>query len=223
MTAQNIFQYKKPNFTKLNAFGFTESAGVYEYNVEILEGQFALCVCIEAHGEIKTSLTDTISGEPYTLHLVSDATGAFVGQVRTEYTRVLEDIAERCFEREVFQSEYARRLIEYVRNEYGRDPEYLWEKFPGNAIWRRGDNAKWFGALLSVAKSKIGIAGEGSVEILDVRIEEENILSLVDGEHYFYGYHMNKRHWITVPLNGMVPFEEICMRLKQSFLLAEGK
>ncbi|MDE7400427.1 MAG: MmcQ/YjbR family DNA-binding protein, partial [Clostridia bacterium] len=34
-------------------------------------------------------------------------------------------------------------------------------------------------------------------------------------------YHMNKKHWLTIPLDGTVPIGEICSRLDQSYILAK--
>ena len=33
-------------------------------------------------------------------------------------------------------------------------------------------------------------------------------------------YHMNKKHWCTIILDGSVPFKEICRRIDASYLLA---
>ena len=213
----SAFQYKKPNFQKLAKFGFTQSGDTYFYAVEILDGQFELRVNISAD-EVKTELIDLACDEPYTLHLVEEASGAFVGAVRAEYERVLTEISEKCFEREVFKSEYAKRLIEYVREQYGDEPEYLWEKFPENAVWRRKDNKKWYGAILSTDGKKFG--REGIAEILDLRMETEKLENIVDDKNYFRGWHMNKKHWFTVILDGSVPIEEIFRFLDESYLLS---
>lgn len=37
------------------------------------------------------------------------------------------------------------------------------------------------------------------------------------------GYHMNKRHWITVYFDGTIPEKEICKLIDNSFLLVVGK
>ena len=34
------------------------------------------------------------------------------------------------------------------------------------------------------------------------------------------GWHMNKKHWCTIILDGSVPFKEICRRIDASYLLA---
>ena len=61
---------------------------------------------------------------------------------------------------------------------------------------------------------------EGAVEIIDLRIKPEDVEALLDGKKYFPGYHMNKRHWYTICLDGSVPIEEIFCRVDESFALA---
>ncbi|MBQ8295198.1 MAG: MmcQ/YjbR family DNA-binding protein, partial [Clostridia bacterium] len=43
----------------------------------------------------------------------------------------------------------------------------------------------------------------------------------VDNQRFFMGYHMNKKHWYTLLLDGSIPTEEICRRIDESYLLAK--
>lgn len=217
---EEMFRYQVPNFSKLQDFGFSEEGGEYVYHTEIFEGQFMLTVRISKDGSLKTELLDSLTGEPYSLHLVADAVGEFVGRVRTEYEKTLNEIAARCFDREVFRCGLTKQLIVHVREKYGDEPEYLWQKFPDNAIWRRKDNRKWYGLILTVAREKLGMAGEGGVEILDVRADPTQIPLIADGKRIFGGYHMNKKHWIAMPLDGSIPLEELKIFLEESFEIA---
>ena len=220
MTAQEFFKFKKPNREKLKLFGFAEKGGALLYETEILEGQFRLAVKIKG-GSVETALVDTMTEEPYTLHLVEDAAGAFVGSVREQYARVLEEIAARCFDTQIFKSEQTLALIAHAQKKYGDEPEYLWEKFPDNAVLRRRDNEKWYAAILTVQRKKLGIGGDETVEILDVRRDPKELDLMVDGKRYFRGWHMNKKHWLTVPLDGSVPTEELFELLEESYFLAK--
>ena len=59
------------------------------------------------------------------------------------------------------------------------------------------------------------------IEILDLRIKTEDIESTVDNQRFFMGYHMNKKHWYTLLLDGSIPTDEICRRIDESYLLAK--
>lgn len=128
-------------------------------------------------GNVSTEVIDNNSGEEYILHNIADATGAFVGQVKAEYDAILEEISSKCFETDVFKSEQAKRLIQYVREKYGDELEFLWKKFSDNAIWRRKDTNKWYAVLLIVSKRKLGIDSDETVEILDLRIKRKILMS----------------------------------------------
>lgn len=214
------FKNKKLNREKLVSFGFEEHNGGYYYYTDLLDGQMRMNITVLYDGNVSTEVIDNNSGEEYILHNIADATGAFVGQVKAEYDAVLEKISSKCFETDVFKSEQAKRLIQYVREKYGDELEFLWKKFSDNAIWRRKDTNKWYAVLLIVSKRKLGIDSDETVEILDLRIKQEKLDDLLDNKKYFAGYHMNKKHWYTICLDDSVSFEEICERVAISYTLA---
>lgn len=210
----------KLNIEKLLTFGFTKADGGYAYHTNLVDGQMKLTVTVNADGKVQTKVTDSVSGEEYVLHRVAGAVGSFVGQVKTEYEAVLDEILASCFDREVFKSEQAKAVIAYMKDTYGDEPEYLWQRFPDNAVVRRKDNKKWYAAILTVSRRKLGLDSEDTAEILDVRIDPEEMAATVDNYKYFPGYHMNKKHWITICLDGTVPVEEIYGRIDNSYMLA---
>lgn len=219
---QQIFSDRRADPEKLRAYGFRVTDGAYLYEQPLLSGAFTLRVRVRADGA-DACLIDAATDEPYTLFLVEDAQGSFIGEVRAAYCDALSAVAEACFAKTVFQSGYSESVIEYARNTYGDELEFLWEKSPKNAILRRKDNRKWYAALLTISKSKLGAFPDEEIEVLDLRAAPEAIPDMVDGKRVFAGYHMNKKHWITLPLDGTLPAEEICAMLDTSYALAKGK
>ena len=218
-----LFKDRKPNIQKLLSFGFAEQNDIFSYSENLADGQFKMIVSISRAGTVNAAVWDCKSDDQYVLHRVPGAHGSFVGRIRSEYEALLLQIAENCFDKTVFKSEYAKALIRYVRDTYRDELEYLWKKFPNNAIWRRKDNAKWYAALLTVSKEKLGMTGTENTEIIDLRAEPETLVSLIDGQKYFPGYHMNKKHWFTICLDGSVPLDEIFRRLDTSYQIASKK
>lgn len=216
-----IFNRKKVQASKLVPFGFERCGDGYKYETVLSESKFLLTVLIDKDGTVSSEVIDPSTHEPYTLHLTEGAAGSFVGSVRSEYEKILAGIAENCFEPDVFKTAQARQLIEYVRKAYGDELEYLWRKFPDNAVWRRKDNRKWYGALLTVSRRKLGQKDDEMVEIIDLRYPPEAMEKLIDGKIYFPGWHMNKKSWYTMILDGTVPAEELYQRIDQSYLLAD--
>ena len=219
---EELFLRKKVNFDKLDGYGFDRVSDEYKYTADIMDGSFVLNVIIDKGGAVDTVLTEKESGEEYVLYK-TEACGSFVGEVRAAVESVLSDIAEKCYEASVFKAPQTNRLIEHVRGKYGDELQYLWKKFPDNAVYRRKDNQKWYAAILTVAKSKIGLKGTGNIEILDLRIEPAQMEQTIDNKKFFPGYHMNKKSWYTICLDGSVEDEEIFKRIDDSYELAKKK
>lgn len=215
-----IFKNKKVNFPKLLLFGFEVRDSCFVYERVLSESGLKLIVSITMQGEVTTEMIDLSLKEPYILHLVDGTAGSFVGGVKVQYEETLTEIANQCFENDVFKSAQAKEVIDYVKNTYADELEFLWKKFSNNAIWRRKDTEKWYGALLTVSKRKLGIESDELVEIIDLRIQPEELEALIDNKRYFPGYHMNKTHWYTIILDNSVSSEEIFNRIAQSYLLA---
>lgn len=218
---EHIFKNKKLNINKLLSFGFVSADNGYVYHTELIGGQMRLTVRIDAAQKVYTEVIDNSSGDEYVLHRVESAAGSFVGQVKTEYEAVINKISAKCFDTEIFKSEQAKAVIAYVRETYGDELEYLWQKFPDNAVVRRKDNQKWYAAILTVSRRKLGFDSNETVEILDLRIKPEKMESTVDNIRFFPGYHMNKKHWFTVCLDGSVGIDEICKKIDESYMLAK--
>lgn len=218
-----IFKKRKLNISNLIPFGFELINEQYEYQKVLSDSGFILTVRISADGSVSSEITDPALNEPYTLHLTDGAVGSFVGSVKSQYEETLKEIAQKCYDPDVFKSSQAKELIDYVREKYGDELEFLWKKFPDNAVWRRKDNEKWYAALLTVTKNKLGIQSNEVVEIIDLRLEPELLEHLLDNVKYFPGWHMNKKNWYTIILDGSVPTKEICQRLDDSYALALKK
>lgn len=216
-----IFHNRKYRRDALERYGFAADGGGYVYAEDILDGQFTLRVTV-TDGGVAAKVWDAASDDEYTLHLVESADGGFVGALRAEYGRILQDIADRCFDKpQVFDGKCAEAVIAYARDRYGDELEFLWQKSPGNAVLRRKDNRKWYAALLTVERAKIEPAYGGKLQILDLRAPKEQIGKMVDNVHYFAGYHMNKQHWLTVPLDGRVDEQTLFALIDASYLLAK--
>lgn len=217
---ETIFRYKVADFNKLVSYGFQKEDDIYTYKTTLPSSDFLMTVQITKQGKITTLVIDPAINEPYTLHLVDRAVGAFVGKIKSEYEEVLNDISNRCFTKKVFQSSQAQEIIKYCLEKYGDELEFLWEKFDDNAIIRRKDNKKWYLLMLVVSRRKLGFDSDERVEIIDLRMKLEDIEAKVDGKKFFGGYHMNKKSWVTICLDNTVSLEDIFSLIDDSYKLA---
>lgn len=219
---RDIFKNKVVNIEKLINFGFCRNCENYIYKTNILDDQMSICIIVNAN-QVSADVIDNESNEIYTLHLIEGNGGAFVGRVLIEYKRILTEVANNCFSKEVFKSEMAKTIIKYIHNRYNDELQYLWEKFPNNAICRRQDNKKWYALFVRLPKSKLGETSEEEVDIINLRIDESDLVKLANNKNYYSAYHMNKKHWITICLDGSVKVDEIYQRIENSYIIAGKK
>ena len=70
---------KKLNEKKLIAFGFKKAEDVYVFESFLEKSQFKITVTVKRDNTIEGKVYDPAFGDEYTLHLVEDAQGSFVG------------------------------------------------------------------------------------------------------------------------------------------------
>ena len=207
----------KVDFPRLESYGFVRCGSSYVYEKELSVGQLLMRVEVSEEGDITSGVTDD-SGEEYVLHLVDTAVGAFVGKVREEYGQVMDDIIKHCCHRDVYKQSQTNEVIAALCSRYGTVPEFPWDD--ENSIMRRSDNGKWYAVFLKVGGEKIGL-DDDIVEITNFKMRPEDVERLVDGKRYFPAYHMNKKHWVTVCLDGRVPTEEILEKIIATYNLVK--
>lgn len=113
-------------------------------------------------------------------------------------------------------------IFEYVKKQYGTVPEYLWKESPESAVLRH-KNGKWYAVLMQVEKSRLGLEGDTKVDILDVKCDPDMVGLLTQTYGFLPGYHMNKKYWITMLLDGTVSEAKILDFLDMSYDLIDGK
>ncbi|MBE6030178.1 MAG: hypothetical protein E7225_01085 [Clostridiales bacterium] len=218
---------------KLLKYGFErveDNCEIFSYTKEIVGGQFLVKAYVSLLKEkpcFSYKVFDASSDDEYIMHKIPGATGTFVGQIREEASAVMSDILEKCFgmpgRNASFRSRQAEEIISYAREKYDDEPEFLWEKFPDCAVLRRKDTKKWYAVILTTTMRKFGYDSDETTEVLDLKTRPEEMEGLVDNKNYFPGYHMNKKHWYTIVLDGRVTIEEIFKRIDASHELVGPK
>ena len=113
---------------------------------------------------------------------------------------------------------YRTALLQYVKKKYKTKPDYPWKGDPESAVLRHEDNRKWYGLLMEVDRAKLGLPGQERVWAINVKTRDQMFHDmLIRQPGYFPGYHMNKEKWITIILDGTVPFDEVCGMIDASY------
>ena len=91
-------------------------------------------------------------------------------------------------------------------------------------VFRHGEGGKWFGLVMNVEKSRVGLRGEGKIDVLNLKCDpEESFIVREMYEGIIPAYHMNKRHWISVLLGGSVPMDFTERLIEKSYDLTDKK
>ena len=217
----NFIKDKKIDFKKLEEFGFELIDNSYYYHTSLLKNQFKMSVKINIDNSIFTEIIDTETNEPYVLHLLEIKRSGYSEKIYKTYSEILEKIKKVCFEDEIFKANYTKEIVAYVKNKYGDELEFLWEKSPKNAVIRRKSSNKWYVAILTISKRKIGLDSDEVIEVINLHNIPKEIEKLIDYKRYFPAYHMNKKHWCTICLDGTIELKEIYKKIDISYELAK--
>lgn len=114
-------------------------------------------------------------------------------------------------------------VLEYAANQYGTKAEYLWSDAPNYAVLRRTDTRKWYGIIMDVPRKKLGLDGEGIIDILDIKCDPFAREVLLDQKGFVPCYHLNKLHWIGVLLDGSADKQLVFQLLDDSYTIVAPK
>lgn len=107
-------------------------------------------------------------------------------------------------------------IIQFAADQYGTQPERLWANYPNYVVLRHNDK-KWYAIIMDVPRKKLGISGDGAVDVIDLKIEPLLADSLRLCKGFLPAYHMNKENWITVLLDRTVDKTQIMDLLNMSY------
>ena len=114
-------------------------------------------------------------------------------------------------------------LLTHIADTYGITPDYPFEDDFTTAVCRHRLNRKWFAILMNIPKAKLGLSGNETVDVVNLKVSPEMIPSLVREAGVFPAYHMNKSHWVTVALDGTASDEMAAFLTGVSFDLTQKK
>lgn len=216
----DIFKAYKFNKKKAISFGFIEENGIFKYSSLILENDFQLIVSIEDK-EISFQVYDRETGDLYPQVHMDSMRGSFVRAVREACLDVLLQIRKSCFDVQDFICPQTKRIMAIVQEKYGNQLEYLWEKSPDTAILRHDSNQKWYAVLMKISWEKLDKGREGLVEVINVK--HDQVVSLIQEKGIYPAFHMNKRYWISVPLDDTFTDEKVLELFEISWDLTRKK
>ena len=116
-----------------------------------------------------------------------------------------------------------QQLQDYIFNTYGISPDYPFDNDFETAVYRHRDNRKWFGIVINVKKSKLGLSGEDTIDVVNIKCHRDVIDSMWQEVGIFPAYHMNRSHWLSLALDGSADDDTIRWLVGMSFELTATK
>ncbi len=217
MIEEEVFKRKKINTEKLIPYGFTKDNNIYKYSKNILNNKFRCDITIE-NNKVTGKLYDLSFNDEYKNFRIESIKGEFVNSVKEEYIDLLKTIATYCCTEQTFIKDQTNRINKLIKKEYKDSPEFPWEDT--SAVYRHQNNKKWYALIMNISKNKLeNETSKDIVEVMNIKYDEAEILSLIEKPGYYRAYHMNKKKWITIILDDTLTDEEILSRIKRSYEL----
>ena len=194
---KDLIKDKKIDLKRLEKFDFKLKDNSYYYDIFLLNNQFKMTVKINLDNSIFTEIIDVETNEPYVLHLLEMKRSGYSEKVYKAYSEVLDKIKKECFENERFKANYTKEIIEYVKNKYGDELEFLWKKSPKTAVVRRKTSKKWYALILTLSKRKLNLDSDETAEIINLHNNPEEIkgciINGVDRRNFYQCHFLIKK------------------------------
>ena len=215
-----IFRAYQFNSKKAKEYGFVENQGIWTYSSPILQGDFLMRITVEG-SDLRFQVFDQETGDLYPQVHMESMRGTFVGSVREACLEVLYDIRKASFEVQEFLCPQTKRILTRVQQKYENQLEYLWEKSPDTAVLRHEDNQKWYAILMRIPWDRLDKGREGLVEV--VNLKHDQVADLLSQMGIYPAFHMNKRYWISIPLDDTLTDEKVLELFDRSWFLTSKK
>ena len=212
-----LFRKCVPNYDKLISYGFQKVSDQYIFTKKIQNNSFKVSVVIGSNHSVKTSVYDLEMDDEYYGYRVENASGEFAGKIREDVCLLLEDIRNMCFSIQSFVGDQANRISQRILKKYGDYPSFEWDQYPDFGVFKNHDSKKWYALIMNISKNKLGDDANSMVDVLNVKINPNRILSLLGKDGYYPAYHMNKKYWISVILDDSLSDDDVFSLIEESY------
>lgn len=214
-TTFNRFKYKED---KLIKFGFRKEKDEYILNQLSTNKDFTYHIEIN-NKKVLSSVIDNSTNEEYMPFYIETINGEYVGNIRDEFDLLIKSILKACYEKD-YENDILHQVIKYVKDEYKVKPEYLWDDLPTAFVFKH-QGAKWFGIVMDIDYKKVGIDSKEKVYVMNVKVPSEEVENLTKQNGIVPAYHMNKKYWISILLDGSIDIKNIQELINTSYELTK--
>lgn len=218
MTVENdIFKKYTADFEKLKEYGFVKKKDVFLFQKNFRNDEFRAEITVLKSGEVSGKVYETENNDEFLPLKIETRQGAFIGEIREEYKKILTEIRDNCFSQNYFISNQANRITNMIIKKYGDYPDFMWEKFPQYGVFKNNKSLKWYGLISNIEFSKLGGNNCSLIEIMNLKLNKDKIQKLLEQKGYYPAWHMNKKTWITITLDETLNDNEIMDLIEESY------
>lgn len=91
-------------------------------------------------------------------------------------------------------------LFAYCAERYGTEPDYPFSSDYETAVLRHKESRRWYGIVMHIPKSRLGIPSEDTADVLNLKLPTELLGSFEADVGVYPAYHMSKLHWASILL-----------------------
>ncbi len=211
MDYSNYLQSYQPVAEKLRDYGFTEKDGGWFLQRELQFKDLLVTIRI-APPQFEVRVIDRTFNDDFLPFSVKGGNSP----VKAAVNDLLAEILAKCF------CNTKRDIIAYCEQTYHTPHEKPWAEFPEYCTFKTVKKQKWYALVMDIPCQKLGLTGNAKVDVINVKLPTEQIQSLIDHQHYFPAYHMNKKYWLTILLDQQTDVVQLKKLLDTSYHLVEG-
>lgn len=78
-----------------------------------------------------------------------------------------------------------KELEQYIQETYVAQIDYPWVKYPSHEVFRHENNKKWFALVMDIPKNKLGVSGNDSISVVNVKCDKILVPSLWERDGIF--------------------------------------
>ena len=211
-----IFKRFTPDFKRLLSYGFKKDKTGYKIDKFFLNNEFRASVFVSVAGEVSGVVYDVQNDDEFLPLRVIGNEGAFVASVRDEYEKLLTDIRNNCFSQNFFITSQGNRISDIIYKTYGDKPVFMWEEYPTFGVFKNPKSGKWYGLIMYIQRSKLGVKSQESAEVINLKLDKDEIPELLKEVGIYPAYHMNKKYWVSVILDETLSDDKIAKLIEES-------
>ena len=185
-------------------FGFHNN----QLQVELFDDFYAIYQVSDQNFEV--NIYEHFDDELFMPFNIISATGQVVASLREKIEALNQQIIDHCFQAFDFKQAYQDQLMFPFKDEE-------------ISVLVTSENKKWYALFMKIDYNKLNPQHFGKIEIVNVKVDPTQREALIDYDHIYPAYHMNKKHWITLVLEKDMNIQQAKQLLQDSYQLVIHK